>query len=64
MKALFTGLVALALVTGTMGMLTFPMSAGLPRLVTVQMRPAPPDWREQQRRRAFDIDLVNSARGP
>jgi hypothetical protein len=45
MKTLFTGLVVLALVTGTMGMLTFPMSAGPPRLVPVKPPPTLPDWR-------------------
>jgi hypothetical protein len=45
MKTLFTGLVGLALITGTLGMLTFPMSAGTQRLVTVQTRPTLPDWR-------------------
>jgi hypothetical protein len=45
MKTLFSGLVALALVTGTMGMLTFPMSARMPRLVTVQTLPTLSNWR-------------------
>jgi hypothetical protein len=45
MKTLFTGLVALALVAGTMGLLTFPMSAGTARLVKVQTRPMLPAWR-------------------
>jgi hypothetical protein len=45
MKTLLTRLVALALIAGTMGVLTFPMSAGIARLVTVQTRPTLPDWR-------------------
>jgi hypothetical protein len=56
-------LVAHALVTHH-GDAHFPMSAGSSRLVTVQMPLASPDWREQQRRRAFDIDLVNPVRSP
>jgi hypothetical protein len=46
MKTLFAASVAIALIAGTMGMLTFAMPAGPQKLVTVQTRPALPDWRE------------------
>jgi hypothetical protein len=43
MKALFAGLIALALITGAMVALSLPMSEGTARLVKVQTQPTFPN---------------------
>jgi hypothetical protein len=43
MNALFAGLIALALITGAMVVLSFPMSEGTARLVKVQTQPTFPN---------------------